>query len=140
MSSLSKYQEPLNRPITGHEKELILCLLEHGEKGASRFIPHVDRLVAVAKCTCGCPTIDLGLENEPVSHTRHGLISDYLAIVDGQYIGVVLFANEKQLVMLEGYSLAGTDKPFEFPDIESLFPWGELRSPPFPSSSGKSHA
>jgi hypothetical protein len=140
MSSLSKYQEPLNRPITGHERDLILWLLEHGEEGASRFIPQVDRLVAVAKCTCGCPTIDLGLENELVSHTRHGLISDYLAIVDGQYIGVMLFANEKQLVMLEGYSLAGTDKPFEFPNIESLFPWGELRSHPIPSVSDKPDA
>jgi len=126
------FRTPLNRPITDREAALILWLLKHGEAGAERYIPQIDRLVVVSKCTCGCPTIDLALENEPVSHAGHGLISDHVAFVDGHCIGVMLFANEKQLRMLEGYSLAGTDKPFECPDIDALFPWEELRNRPIP--------
>ena len=65
------------------------------------------------------------------SHAR--LISDHLATIDGQHVGVMLFATEMQLTMLEVYSLAGTDKPFGLPEIPSLFPWEELRNHPIPS-------
>jgi hypothetical protein len=59
-------------------------------------------------------------------------ISDHLAILDGQHVGVMLFATESQLSMLEVYSLAGTDKPFGLPEIQALFPWEELRDHSIP--------
>jgi hypothetical protein len=134
------FRTPLNRPITDREAALILWLLKHGEAGAERYIPQIDRLVVVSKCTCGCPTIDLALENEPCTSTRHGLISDHVAIVEGHYVGVMLFATEKQLCMLEAYALPFADEPFEFPEIDALFPWKELRNHPIPPDSDRPRA
>ena len=134
MSKDGKFRKPLNRPITDEEGALIRWLLDHGEEGITNFISQIDTLTVTSGCTCGCPTIDFSLEEtNATSRTSSRIISDYLAIVDGQYVGVMLFATEKQLSMLEGYSLAGTDKPFGFPEIQSLFPWNQLKDHPIPS-------
>jgi hypothetical protein len=50
------------------------------------------------------------------------LISDHLATVDGQEVGVMLFETEGQLSSLEVYSCAGSDLPFGLPKIDTLKP------------------
>ena len=68
------------------------------------------------------------------------MISDHVAIVEGHYVGVMLFATEKQLCMLEAYALPFADEPFEFPEIDALFPWKELRNHPIPPDSDRPRA
>jgi hypothetical protein len=133
MSDGGSLREPLNRPITDHEKALIRWLLDHGEDGIDRFISQIDTLTVASECTCGCPTIDFVREENGLKQGTARPIIDYMAIVDGQHGGVMLFATETQLSMLEIYSLAGTDKPFGLPKISDLFPWEQLREDPIPS-------
>jgi hypothetical protein len=140
MSGATKYHEPLNRPLTTHERDLILWLLDHPEEGnpannavyvnpwfLESDIPQlkaqIDALTVVSKCTCGCPTVDFALEGIPIPRKGEHVIRDYLATVDGEEVGIMLFQNDGRLSSLEVYSAAGTDKPFGLPEIEAIFSW-----------------
>jgi hypothetical protein len=138
MSDVSKGHESINRSLTKHERDLILWLLDHPEEG-QHDIPQlrsrVDALTVVRKCTCGCPTVYFALEGVPVPRKGEHLISDYLATVDGEEVGIMLFQSGGRLSSLEVHSAAGTDKPFELPAIENLYSWEELskrRANPYP--------
>jgi hypothetical protein len=77
-------REPLNRALTQQERDLIRWLIEHSfMKDARRLSLQVDRLTVVAKCNCGCPTIDFALDGEPVGLKGEQCISDWDAEVDG---------------------------------------------------------
>jgi hypothetical protein len=125
MNDAKKGLEPLNRPITSHEHDLIKWLLEHGEPGSERFLAQVDSLTVVFKCACGCPTVYFALEGEPVSQAEH-ILSDYLATVDGQDFGIILFQRGGRLSSLELYSQAGSENPFGLPEIETIYSYEEL--------------
>lgn len=52
-------REPLNRPLTQRERDLIRWLIEHSHvKDASGLLPQIGRLSVIARCICSCPTID----------------------------------------------------------------------------------
>jgi hypothetical protein len=86
----------------------------------------IDNLTVIAKCKCGCPTVFFALNEIPVPRKGERIISDYLATVDGQDVGAMLFQTEGILSSLEVYSCAGTDQPFDLPKIEALYSWEEL--------------
>src|ERR1700756_4857930 len=111
----------LNRPLTQHEREVIRWLLEHGNPGAEKLPPQINRLTVIGKCACGCPTVYFALDGEPVPGKGHRPISDNLGEADGMSVGLMVFATNGQLFMLDTYSLAGTDKPFGLPAIQDLF-------------------
>jgi hypothetical protein len=83
-------------------------------------------LTVISKCKCGCPTVNFALDSDPVPGKGSTVISDYLGTVEGQDVGVMLFANEGRLYSLEVYSYAGSDQPFGLPKIESLYSWEDL--------------
>ncbi len=129
MSVAIKYHEPLNRPLTKHERDIIQWLLDHPEEGnpdIPQLKTQIDALTVVEKCTCGCPTVYFALEGIPIPRKGERVIRDYLATVDGQEVGIMLFQNGGRLSSLEVYSAAGTDKPFGLPAIENLYSWEEL--------------
>lgn len=114
-------REPLIRPLTQHERDLIRWLIEHSfVKDATRLLPQVDRLSVVSKCTCGCPTIDLALDGKPAVLKGQGIISDWDAEVNGMPVYVQLWISNDQISSLEVGSLPGTDQPFGLPAIESI--------------------
>ena len=115
------YREPLNRALTQDERELIRWLLEHSViKDASHLLLQIDRLTVVAKCNCGCPTVDFALDGEPIARKGEACISDWLAEVDGMPVGVQLWHVNGRLSTLEVYSLPGTDQPYGLPTIASI--------------------
>ena len=117
------YREPLARVLTEHERTLVLWLIEHSfMEDASRLRPQVDRLSVISKCTCGCPTVDFTLDEQPAPTTRKGekFISDWLAEVDGMLVYVQLWVLNDQISSLEVGSLPGTDRRFGLPAIESI--------------------
>jgi hypothetical protein len=126
MTEVGKGLEVTIRKATDHEASLIHWLLKHGEKDAERFLPQIVDLTVTSRCTCGCPTIYFDLGNEITSRKGERIISDYLATVEGQDVGVMLFEVDGQLSSLEVYSCAGTDKPFGLPEIQTLYPWEKL--------------
>jgi hypothetical protein len=114
-------REPLSRVLTQHERNLIRWLIEHSfVKDASRLLPQVDRLTVVAKCNCGCPTIDFALDEEPVAKKGEQCVSDWIADVDGMPVYVQLWRSNDRISTLEVGSLPGTDQPFGLPAVESI--------------------
>jgi hypothetical protein len=129
MSDATKGLESINRSLTEHERDLILWLLDHPEEDQhdiSKLKSQIDALTVVQKCTCGCPTVYFALEGVPVPRKGEHLISDYLATVEGDEVGVMLFQNNRRLSSLEVYSAAGTDKLFGLPAIEDVCSSQEL--------------
>lgn len=118
--------QPENRPVSAKERSLIEWLLRHGNPGSEQFLQQVPSLVVVSKCSCGCPTVYFAQECEPVAESGSRILADYLATIDGQDMGVILFQKTGRLSSLEVYSLAGTDKPFGLPELEAIYPWEEL--------------
>ena len=116
----AKKGESQHRPITVKERALIAWLLRHGNPGSEKFIEQLDSLVVVWKCSCGCPTVNFQREGELVPHDEH-ILADYLATVDGEDVGVILFQRGGRLSSLEVYSQAGTDRPFGLPEIETIY-------------------
>ena len=126
MSEASKFHEALDRPASQQEREIVRWLLEHGDPKYLPLASQIDALRVVSKCTCGCPTVDFALEGNPPLRKGTHVICDELATVDDQTVGVMLFACNGNLSMLEVYSIAGSDEPFALPKIEDLYVWGEL--------------
>ena len=129
MSDATKYREPLNQSLTKHERDLIQWLLDHPEEGnpdIPQLKTQIDSLTVVSKCTFGCPTVDFALEGIPIPKKGAHVIRDYLATVDGEGVGIILFENDGRLSSLEVYSMAGAEKPFGLPEINTIYPWGEL--------------
>ncbi len=115
------YREALNRVLSQHERDLVRWLVEHSfVNDAIRFLPQIDRLSVVAKCTCGCPTVDFALDGEPVPRKGSAFVSDWLAAVDGMPVYVQLWVSNDRICSLEIGSLPGSDKPFGLPEIESI--------------------
>lgn len=114
-------RELLNRALSHHERDLVRWLIEHSfVKNSDRLLPQIDRLSVVAKCTCGCPTVDFALDGVPVALKGSGFISDWLADVDGMPVYVQLWVSNDRICSLEVGSLPGTDEPFGLPTIDSI--------------------
>jgi hypothetical protein len=118
--------ESQHRPITVKERALIDWLLRHGNPGSEQFLEQLDSLVVVWKCSCGCPTVNFARDEKPVPHEAEHILADYLAIVDGEDVGIILFQSGGRLSSLEVYSQAGTDKPFGLPELETIYSYSEL--------------
>jgi hypothetical protein len=108
---------------TPHEDGLIRWLLVPGDVDPKPFKAQLNDITVAFKCNCGCPKIYFAYKGEPVSNGAERIISDYLATVEDQQVGVMLFQTNGYLSSLEVYSCAGTDKPFGLPEIESIYPY-----------------
>src|ERR1700733_6498604 len=109
MVDATKGLEPLNRPITAEERNLIEWLLRHGKPGSEHFLSQVDSLTVAWKCLCGCQTVNFALQGEAVAQAPENILADFLATVAGEDVGIILFQRGGHLSSLEVYSQAGTD-------------------------------
>ncbi len=81
------------------ERALIDWLLRHGNPGSEQFLEQLDSLVVVWKCSCGCPTVDFKRGEAGAYEAKH-IIANYLATVDGEDVGIMLFQRGGHLVHL----------------------------------------
>lgn len=106
-----------DRPLSAAESRLVRWLLEHGEPGSARFLPELDALRIVARCSCGCASIDFVEDGSGPME----VIADFdlrpLGRVPG---GVFLFTRGGRLAGLEVYSFG--DPIAGCPDPEALVP------------------
>jgi hypothetical protein len=116
----SKGVERLSRPLSPQERDLVRWLIEHSHIDAGHLLPQIDRMTVAGKCNCGCPTIYFALDGESVTRKGEQLISDWIAKVDGDLVGVMLFQTNGQISSMEVYSCAGTYKPFGLPAIDTI--------------------
>ena len=50
-----------HRDLTISERQLLEWLLENGSSEASNYRPQLTEVKVVGRCSCGCPSIDLGI-------------------------------------------------------------------------------
>jgi len=114
----------VSRSLTQDEDRLLRWMIEHGGPEAEAYVEQLGRLRVVSECTCGCPTIDLALDDQ-VSSGRGGS----LVIADaegksreGVAVNVIVHVREKGISELE---VAGFDGPAQFslPRPTDLRPW-----------------
>jgi hypothetical protein len=117
----NKGLELLKRSLTQDERELIVWLVEHGTyKNRVQLKSQIDILSVHQRFTCGCPTIYFALNGMPVPRNGERLVSDHLATVDGEDVGVMLFETDGNLSSLDVYSCAGSDQPCGLPKIRQI--------------------
>jgi hypothetical protein len=119
---------PLDRSLSQNERTLLEWLLARSSSDVensdvSKYRSQIDSLHVVAKCGCGCPTVDFALQ----SGQKHGA-SDIVAEAGGKSpegvtVGVILHAREGELSELEVYSTLGLDTSFSLPVPDSLEPY-----------------
>ena len=112
---------PEYRDLTSEEKLLLGWLINNGTPAASAYASQLPEVRVVARCTCGCPTLDLALGEKK---TRTVGPSTILADVAGRSpegvpVSVVLHAREGEISELEVISLDETQL-FGLPTPEML--------------------
>jgi hypothetical protein len=70
--------------------------------------------------------VNFAREGELVIQEAENILADFLATVNGEDVGVILFQRGGRLSSLEVYSQGGTDKPFGLPEIETIYSYEEL--------------
>ena len=113
------------RPLTPEEKAFLTYLLQHAEPDATAFLPQLDYMRAQPSCTCGCPTISLGVDqgHRSVSYPVRK-VADVIGGTEDYPLGVMLFQAGGKLVELEVYAFGNITGPFELPSPETLKPFG----------------
>ncbi|HYG09033.1 MAG TPA: hypothetical protein VD835_03560 [Pyrinomonadaceae bacterium] len=109
------------RALTLEEFRLLEWLLAHGTAEAANYVAQLPRASVVARCTCGCPTLDLALDGKK---SRTVGVSKILAKAEGRSpegtpVYVMLHAREEELSELEVVSVDET-KIFSLPTPEML--------------------
>lgn len=116
---------PVERTLSQDERILLEWLLARPSSNmtdaeVSNYRSQVAKLRVVAKCSCGCPTVDFALGSD-----RKCGASDIVAEAGGKSpeevsVGVILHARGGELSELEIYSTQGLDTPFALPIPDSL--------------------
>jgi hypothetical protein len=119
---------PEERPLTAEELRLARWMLEHGEPQARSFLPQLDAARVVARCPCGCATIDLAVDGHPRSTGAMTILGDFWFVDGDDVSGVFIYQRSGVLSGLEVYGLSG-DAPRVLPTPEVLRPMDEATPP-----------
>ena len=105
-----------NRTLTTAEKELISWLISHGAPDAHDYVPQIEKLRVVRRCSCGCPTVDFY-----ASQGASKILADFYGVTpENVEVGVILHARDERIAELEIYPLYGQEAPFGLPKIDTL--------------------
>jgi hypothetical protein len=126
-ASLGAYTIPDDRQLKADERMLIEWLIANGIPEAKNYLPQLDGLHVVSRCSCGCPTVDLAVANAQASTMGPSrILADFLGVTpEGQQVGVVLHAREGKISELEIYPMGQTVG--SLPKIETLNPFDRPR-------------
>lgn len=110
-----------HRDLTVKERRLLEWLISNGNPEASAYVSQLPQVKVVARCICGCPTLDLALG---VKTSRTVGFSTILADAfghspEGVPVNVILHARGREISELEVVSCDET-KVFVMPIPEML--------------------
>jgi hypothetical protein len=113
-----------NRPLSAQEIALTTWLLEHGKSGARAYLDHIARAEVVARCACGCASVDFAIGGECASlASGMEILADYQWRGSlGELFGVFVFARGGLLGGLEVWSIDGAASPTQLPQPSELTP------------------
>ena len=113
------------RPITPQEHAFLTALLHLAQPDATTFLPQLEGIRALPNCTCGCPSMRLGVspEQTPVCYPNR-FVYDGTAGTKDDPLGIILFQAGGKLTELEIYAMGHITGPFGFPPLETIQSWG----------------
>jgi len=113
---------PEERPLTAREIEMVRWALEHGLPGSDEYLPQIDRVRVISRCSCGCASVDFSFDGVlPDYTTGLEVLSDHQWGIGGTDLcGIFVFARNEKLAGLEVWSVDGQVTPSELPKIEDL--------------------
>jgi hypothetical protein len=112
---------PFPRPLTGREAETLEFMLSAGFPGDEVLREQAARALVIEQCTCGCATIDFGLESDaPVAPEIQGapLIQARARDMDEHPVELMLFVRDGRLSSLEIVWYDESQMTGEFPAPE----------------------
>jgi hypothetical protein len=119
---------PLDRLLTGQERAIAEWLLENANQTSKAYIPQLDHIRVVGRCSCGCPTADFRVaEGILPAAPQDNPIGDAIGYVNGKMVGVMLLQRAGYLTCLEVYDLSDIEHPYPLPDLKSLEPFKPLK-------------
>ncbi|AHH99822.1 hypothetical protein GCM10010174_44890 [Kutzneria viridogrisea] len=101
----------MNRALTARERDTLNALLARDFPGAAELRAQAASARVVGTCTCGCPTVDLAVDES----APRSVATRAEAEVAGQAAGVILFVHEGLLSLLEYWEVA-EQRATQFPD------------------------
>jgi hypothetical protein len=114
---------PESRPIRQREVDVIRAALERASVAAvdERVIATIPSLQVVARCECGCASVDF---SAPASDQRSTLVADGTGTTPcGGQIGVIVWGRSDAITGLEIYDLGAGDGDLVLPVPISVIPW-----------------
>jgi hypothetical protein len=120
-----------DRPLTEQEQALVRWLLEHGEEHATAFVPQLSDARVVARCTCGCASVDFAIAGQRAP-TNGGMdvLSDYgWRDAGGHFFGAFVFARGGFLAGLDLWSIDGQATATRLPEPSELTPIEKPETP-----------
>ena len=99
---------PEERPLTAQERALARWMLEHGTPEAPTYLPQLERARVVARCPCGCASVDFAVDGFPMPSGGLRVLGDFLYGAVGDLRGAFIF---EQSGVLAGIEVWGLDVP-----------------------------
>jgi hypothetical protein len=112
---------PEHRDLTAEERRLLEWLLENSLTDTTAFAPQISQTKVVARCTCGCPTLDLAVGGKAFRTVGPStiLVDAYGHSPEGVPVNVTIHAREGELSELEVISMDAT-QVFGMPTPKTL--------------------
>jgi hypothetical protein len=114
---------PERRAITADEAEVVRAALERASvlRIDDAAIMAVPALTVVAKCDCGCASVDF---DAPPSEERPTLVADGTARTSrGGQVGVIVWGRPNAITGLEIYDLGAGEDDLGLPVSASVIAW-----------------
>ena len=107
------------RPLTPRERSVLDLLLATDFPGAAELRVQARTARVIGRCACGCPTIDLAVDDAAPVADVDGRVAVDVDVADG---GLIVFVDDGRLSGLEYWSVGET--PAEFPPPDTIRPAG----------------
>jgi hypothetical protein len=104
------------RPLTPRERSVLDLLLTADFPGAAELRVQARTARVTGRCACGCPTIDLAVDDAAPVAGVDGRVAVEVDVAEG---GLIVFVDEGRLSGLEYWSVAD-ETPAEFPPPERI--------------------
>ena len=112
---------PDHRELSSEERRLLEWLITNSPSDTTDFVDQLPQTKVVARCKCGCPTLDLAV-GEKTSRTIGPstiLVDAYGHSPEGVPVNVIVHAREGEISELEVVSMDATEV-FGMPTPENL--------------------
>jgi hypothetical protein len=118
---------PDERDLSHEERSLARWMLMHGVPEGREFLDQLEGARVVARCPCGCASVDFGIAGEPPPSGGLRILGDFLYGEEADLAGAFIFERAGVLAGIEVYGLVA-EAPRQLPEPDQLRPFDQPRA------------